>query len=340
MSKKVVSILSNDWHLSESTSNSLINLTHQLCNLCKEHNVDNISILGDVFQSRAGQVPQNLNTLTKIFDILKENTIVAHIIPGNHDKYLYSSNDSYLDVYNYHPNVNVYRDVTQVNLNGLNVVFVPFWEDSILVEKLKTLEKGDIILSHFGVNGSQNNDGSKHESDSITVSLLKKFKKVLLGHYHNQHQVSSNIFHLPSIQQNNFGEDTQKGFTLLYEDGSHELVKSKFKEYKSVTIDVKGKSQKDINELVREYTGSECNVRVELVGEQNLVNSIKVDKLKDAGIKVKKKIAEVEYEDIEFTEEVVQHTVDTLRGEFKIFCEENKHHYPTGVKYFNKQINK
>lgn len=48
-----------------------------------------------------------------------------------------------------------------------------------------------------------------------------------LGHYHDYQQVGSNIFHLGSLQQNNFGEDESKGFWMLYDDCTVELLKSK-----------------------------------------------------------------------------------------------------------------
>lgn len=88
------------------------------------------------------------------------------------------------------------------------------------------IEGIDVLFGHFAVTGSRNNDRSVVENN-IKPSSFKDFKKVYLGHYHDYQQVGSNIFHLGSLQQNNFGEDESKGFWMLYDDCTIELLKSR-----------------------------------------------------------------------------------------------------------------
>lgn len=68
-------------------------------------------------------------------------------------------------------------------------------------------------------------DGTEVKSE-LKPSMFEMFKKVYLGHYHNYQRVGSNIYHLGSVQQNNFGEDEKKGFWLLDSDLEVDLIPS------------------------------------------------------------------------------------------------------------------
>ena len=81
-----------------------------------------------------------------------------------------------------------------------------------------------------------------------TIKTFENHFKVFSGHYHDQQKIG-NFYHIPSIQQNNYGEDSDKGFTVLFGDGSHELVKSDFKEYIKVQVDLDTCSDKDLKLL-------------------------------------------------------------------------------------------
>lgn len=335
MLKRPITIISNDQHIKDDNVEEKKKLFRQQCELAKSLNIDNISLLGDLFDSRKHQSLRVLNGISDIFNMIEDYGLICHIIPGNHDKTNYQSDESFLDSFRFHPNVKLYRDVTIVSIDGLNLYFVPFWEDSILVDKLSNIEDNSIILSHFGTNGSINNDGTKHNT-VITIESLKRFKKVLLGHFHDQMQVGSNIYHLPSIQQNNFGENSDKGFTVLYSDGSHELVKSKFKEYVKVKIDVDKVSKKELNDLVTEYSNQtkDSYVRFILEGTEDKIKSINKDVLQSSGIDIKTVNKEIENVTVDFDEiEIKKYIKEDLLDEFQMFCEEYDKDYEKGLEY-------
>ena len=184
-----------------------------------------------------------------------------YCISGNHDKTNYDSKESFLDQFQYHPALKLNGLLGGIPFRNSNIFlhFIPFFSNDLWIEKFEELIVREEILStstsirhilcsHIAVQGSQNNDGTIVESN-IKHTMFKDFYKVFLGHYHNQQRIN-NIFHLPSLQQNNFGEDEDKGFTVLYDDGSHELIKSNFKPYRKIKIDVDKASKKEINEVI------------------------------------------------------------------------------------------
>jgi exonuclease SbcD len=352
MNKKPIFIFSNDWHIKENNLNQIKDLFTQKCYLAKELDVDTIGVLGDVLDSRIAQKQPILDAIFEILEIAKSYNLKVVMIPGNHCKTNYSSYTSFLTPFKYHPALLLIERVGMVPFNEHDIYlhFMPFFEEKMWLKEYKeykdhventgvSLSSGKHILcSHIAVNGSVNNDGSKVES-TIKPSLFKNFHKVFLGHYHNQSQPADNIYHLPSIQQNNFGEDNKKGFTVLNSDGSHELVKSEFKEYIKVKIDIDNKTQKEVEKLAKEYFKSDDNVRIELSGTESQLKSIKKDVLRENGIDVKTKVKEIE-DNITFDEgeEIKQFDKTSLKEEFVVFCDINDLDLEKGNKYLNKKL--
>ena len=227
-------------------------------------------------------------------------------------------------------------------ISGIDLIFIPFFKEELWLNvyenKIKTNGFRDIkhiLCSHIAVNGSRNNDGTAIEN-GISPSLFKDFDKVFLGHYHDMQQPAKNIYHLPSIQQNNFGENNEKGFTVLYSDGSHELVKSKFKEYVKVKIDVDKVSKKELNDLVTEYSNQtkDSYIRFILEGTEDKIKSINKDVLQSSGIDIKTVNKEIENVTVDFDEiEIKKYTKDDLLDEFQMFCEEYDKDYEKGLEY-------
>jgi exonuclease SbcD len=302
--------------------------------------------LGDVFNSRKSQTLLVLKTFEKILDIVQEYNLEMWCIPGNHDKTSYESNESFLDQYKHHPNLHLVSLSGGIPFKEANIFlrFIPFFSESRWLEQYNSFIEymgedwqkttRNILCSHIAVNGSQNNDGSKVES-TIKPSLFKDFDKVFLGHYHQMQQIGSNIYHLPSIQQNNFGEDEEKGFTVLYDDGSHELVKSSFKPFIKVKIDVNKTSKEEINNYINEYQkqSENAHIRFILEGNEEILKSINKEKFLQAGIDVKTKSCEIGVIEDFDTVEITQYNDENIIEEFELFCEEKGLDFNEGVKY-------
>ena len=350
--KKALAVFSTDWHLKKENIDQISKLIVQQCELAKKLEVEYIIGLGDVLDSRVSQREEILTAFADILDIIHSYGLKFILIPGNHDKTLYTSNNSFLTPYRHHPCLTLVSREGYLPFRDQDVYlhFLPFWDEAIWIEMFNKL-KGhinesekkfagkQILCTHIAVTGSKNNDGT-FVSSEISPKIFKDYFKVFSGHYHDQQQIGSNFYHIPSIQQNNFGENPDKGFTVLYSDGSHELVESEFKSYIKVVIDLEKTDDEAMNKYKRTYKGMDANVRFEFLGPESMLKAIKKEDFNVLGIDVKTKVKEIE-DDIVFSEtaEIIEHTKETIKEEFKKFCDKEKLDEAVGSKYLNKKLN-
>jgi len=337
---KKIAILISDIHLTKLNSDSILSLIKQIKVYAKENQINNIIIAGDIFQSRVGQPLPTLLGFQKILYCLKDFQIFA--VPGNHDKQDADSEQSYLDVYNEFSNFFLANKQVVVEIENLSVCFLPYFKTQ-MTERLKSLidsvEGDKILISHFSANGAKNNDGSVVE-DGVSPSLLKPFKNVFLGHYHNRQQIGNNIHYIGGLCPQNYGEDNKKGFIVLYDDGSFEYQSLNFKKYIKKVFVLGEVGLEEIQEAKEKYANSENFVRFVFKGSDDQLVQIDKKQFEKVGIDVKK-------EDIKITKsiEVVQEIVfegfnkSSIIESFHQFCEDNKikkNKMSTGLCYLKK----
>lgn len=335
--KQPIAIISTDKHLKEQNAEELLDLAEQEIELALKLGVDVVFWLGDIFDSRVSQRQELLTCLDVMLDMYSEAELDLICIPGNHDKTDYTADDSFLTPYRHHPGFFLKEEpiLTSGRFGNKTIEFacMPFYAQDVWLEKFKELPKpktkASILFSHTAVQGSINNDGQKVNS-KIQLKLFKDYGKVFLGHYHDAQQPGSNVFHLPSTRQNNFGEDENKGFTVLYDDLSFELVKSRFKPYRNIKVDAASITPEELKALAKTDT-NEANVRVTLCGDQQAVKSIDKKVFQKAGIVVKTKYSEVEAEEGEVAEVLQELSGSDIITKFKTFCEEKGYNYDDGL---------
>lgn len=334
--KEAIAILSTDKHITPRNLSEMYDLFKQEIILAKERNVSNIIWLGDIFNSRESQRQEVLTFLSNILIDYKNAGLEIYCIPGNHDKTDYNSYDSFLDCFILAPHFHLLKEANSFTLGGVKFDSVPFFNEEKWLEefnKIPKKEAGQILLSHIAVDGSVNNDGSKVSSEKIKQSMFSHYKSVFLGHYHNAQQVSKNIFHLPSTRQNNFGEDNEKGFTILYNDFSTEFIKSKFIEFEKFHIDLDNSSVEEAMELAKTIEKENVRITFEFSGSDDKLRALDKKFFINLGVSVTTKNKDVEVEDVEYVEEVKKMTDDDIIEHFKRFCEKNNYPFDEGIKY-------
>lgn len=346
MTKKPIAIISNDWHIRKDNHTQILDLVQQKIDLARQLKVDKLFILGDIFESRNEQPLGNLKVFEEMLRMFSDNSLKPYIIPGNHDKVDYKSPHSYLDAYYFHPACELTTSSDTLNVDKYNFILVPFFDNEIWIDMVgqaysKIIVPNDnvILLSHQAVQGSVNNDGSIVDS-SITLNLLKPFKKVFLGHYHNEQKVGSNVFHLPSVCQNNYGENDNKGFTILYDDLSYKIHHTKYKGFKTVSVDITGMDRNKLNEVVDSNIDKDNNIRLIITGEQDQIKSLNLQSIKQKGLDVKVEQKEIDTSIMEVEEGKIPEFNDTsILEEFKIFCEKNGYtDTQVGLKYLQQKL--
>jgi exonuclease SbcD len=296
MSRSPVAITITDTHLHKENGEQVIDIFNQCFDLAQELKVKKVFHVGDFFTNRMGQTLRTLKIAKKIFKEAKRRKIELHIIAGNHDKTDQTIDDSYIDIFEYE-GVYVYDSGWgYLDLENMYVFFIPYYTTEKYIQILDDLctsimERQDlysevplVLLTHQAIDSVINNDGSRVESD-IKIGLFDQFTNVLVGHYHNKQQISDNITYIGSSHPQNFGEDNDKGFTILYEDGSIEHIVAQFPQYHKFYFDCKEKQK--IEEHFQQYKNSNDFVRFIFQGSVADFVAIDENKFKQNRIDVK-----------------------------------------------------
>lgn len=317
MNKQPIAIWITDCHLEDKTIDVNLSVYEQVLNLCVQHQVPLING-GDVFTSRRGQSEQVLTTFSKILSSFSEAEVKFFCLSGNHDKSSLVSPDSFLNPFSGWHCFHLYReyDYSDYKEVGIRFHFIPYFDEKLsyrqyLDQAIKNIrfDFKNILFTHIAISGVSNNDGSKIQNE-IEAGLFKHFHKVLVGHYHERQIFSNNIIYTGSAYQANFGENDQKGCTVIYSDGSTEFIQLDFPRY--ITIEKKNEEQ-----IVHAMHG--YNVRVKFKYKPT---EAEIQHLQLQGIKT----------EIDYQQELINHTQDVktqfssqdIVEYFNLWCEEKE----------------
>ena len=330
--KKPIAIIFNDAHLKTGNEADVLRSVRHLIKEAKALSITDLIFAGDLFDSRSFQRQSVLQAFDQILEMIEKAGMTLYLFPGNHDKTVYASYDSFLDIYKHYPCVIFNRELSVIELSGVSITLLPFFSDDMLIPMLNEAQGTDVLISHFEMAGSTHL-GNTSEKSSINKELLSKFTKTYLGHYHNHHEITKDIIHLPSLRQSNFGEDDNKGFSILYKDLSYEIVNGEFKKYKKIVLNVDETTQADISKLINKYSNSKDTIRFEFIGSEQKLKAIDKGQFKGSEIDVKLKY-DVKYDYKENTSAptvIDMYGKDQVKDAFKVFCNDKGYDYQTGI---------
>ena len=175
--------------------------------------------MGDTFDSRKGIDFSALSwAKDNYYDKLKEMGITVHTVVGNHTAYYKNTNEvNSIDLLlREYDNVKVYSEATEIGLDSLKVLLVPWIcsenEDKTF-KKIKK-SKSKVAMGHLELNGFQVNPQiiMDHSHDA---NPFDKFERVFSGHFHTRSN-NGKIFYLGNPYEMYWTdvEDT-RGFTLF-----------------------------------------------------------------------------------------------------------------------------
>ena len=153
--------------------------------------------MGDTFDSRKGIDFSALSwAKDNYYDKLKEYTI--HTIVGNHTAYYKNTNDiNAVDLLlREYDNVKIYSEATDIKIDNLNVLLVPWINKENEEVTLKTIKKSQsrVVMGHLELKGFKVNEYVIMEH-GFDYKPFSKFEKVYSGHFHTRsHQ--ENIYYL------------------------------------------------------------------------------------------------------------------------------------------------
>ena len=156
----------------------------------EKQGITTIVDMGDTFDSRKGIDFSSLSwAKDNYYDRVKELGCHIHTIVGNHTAYYKNTNDiNAVDLLlREYDNVSVYSEPTEIKLDQLKVLLIP-WINSENEEKtIKLIKKTKcpVAMGHLEVKGFRIHRGYIMETGT-DVSLFDKFERVYSGHYHTR----------------------------------------------------------------------------------------------------------------------------------------------------------
>lgn len=285
-------LLLNDIHISKDNIPAFKANWQEAIDICRKMDVKEIAIGGDLFFSRAAQT---LDVLLAVHDALltaAEHGIHVTIAEGNHDKVNQENERGYCHVFDQHSNVLVCDEYVSLPL-GDDCRFVLhmmgyFPEDGSFCTRLDRLKEEaldpkrlNFLYIHEGINGALAQPNDKE----LPAKIFEEFDKVFVGHYHNRTIIDkTRIEYIGSSRQHNFGEDEEKGYTVIYTDGSHEFIKNQANtRYRVIDVSAERAGLHLMDELREIDADGRYKVKVRVHAPQAAMKSVDKAALLDAG---------------------------------------------------------
>ena len=188
----------------------------------EKEGITTIVDMGDTFDSRKGIDFSALQwSKLNYFDRLRDMGCKVHTIVGNHTAYYKNTNEvNAIDLLlREYDNVKVYAEPTEIKIDKLNILMVPWICQENEKRTFKKLEKTkcDVVMGHLELNGFTATPGHKMEHGTETP-IFERFKRVYSGHFHIRSNIGS-IYYLGNPYQLYWNDwDTTRGFHLFDTD--------------------------------------------------------------------------------------------------------------------------
>ena len=340
-------LLLNDIHISKDNIPAFKANWQEAIDICRKMDVKEIAIGGDLFFSRAAQT---LEVLLAVHDALltaAEHGIHVTIAEGNHDKVNQENERGYCHVFDQHSNVLVCDEYVSLPL-GEDCRFVLhmmgyFPEDGSFCTRLDRLKEEaldpkrlNFLYIHEGINGALAQPNDKE----LPAKIFEEFDKVFVGHYHNRTIIDkTRIEYIGSSRQHNFGEDEEKGYTVIYTDGSHEFIKNKVNtRYRVIDVAAEHAGLHLMDELREIDADGRYKVKVRVHAPHTAMKSVDKAALLDAGATKVELIADDE-EMLEVAASSLFEKFDShrIRETYEEFCREKQiDDVAIGLEYLSK----
>ena len=155
----------------------------------QENNIKTLIHLGDVVDRRKFINFKTAHTFRQDFmHRLYKEGIDTHIILGNHDTYYKNTNEvNALQNLEISKNTKVYTEATELEFDGLNILFIPWICDDNETRSVETIKHSTspIAMGHLEIKGFEMHNGHFNDHGQ-EKAMFKRFEKVLSGHFHKK----------------------------------------------------------------------------------------------------------------------------------------------------------
>jgi len=341
--KKPIALFLTDTHATPNNIELQEDIWYQAIHISKTKGIDTIYHGGDWVTARKAQTLEVLKHLDWIKELVCDCNDMGLIgISGNHDKTFQESQYAYPNILS-DENFFIADEHYVREYDNINIHFMPYFtETGSYKDRIDDIrvdgDKKSILITHISVNGGLAHENATANKE-VPADLFDSFDKVLIGHFHNRNKVDykkTDIWYTGSAFASNYGEDNEKGFTIIYDDGSIEFINSEFPKYETISIEADKVDGNWLSETKRHIKETENNVRLIISGDESELKSIQKKKFSDIGIKklqLNSESVAIRNKDNEVV--FVNLDKDTVKKEYKRFCVNQEIDSELGLEYLN-----
>lgn len=320
-------LCANDLHVSKDNISDFQKNWNEMLQICEERGINQILIGGDLFQSRAAQTLSVLMAVHQALDKADASGsgIEITLANGNHDKVDQEAILGYCHIFGKHPNVFVVDDFSVVEFGKVAVYVMSYFpEEGSFTEKLDlaigSLERGkfNILYCHEGINGGL----SQPHNKELPANIFEPFDKVLVGHYHDRNKIpGTNIEYIGGSRQHNYGEDVQKGYTIIYSDGSTEFVQNQVNT-RFYTLEVS--SVEEAKELLKDKPQNDSRIKMRITCPSDQAATIDKEALLELGATKVEIVSETANSFAQVADFDAKYDKAGLKEEYSRFCKQKE----------------
>lgn len=337
-------LLINDIHASKDNIPEFHANWDEAVDICVKRNIPEIIVGGDLWLSRSSQTLSTLLAVRQAIIKATNSGIDVTLAEGNHDKVDQESLLGYSHIFSEYPNVYIVDDYTALEYGDNLTLYIMsyFPEDGSFQKRLNDIVSNDfdssrhnVLYIHEGINGALATANDKE----LPAKIFKDFDSVLVGHYHDRCKIKgTNIEYIGSSRQHNFGEDEEKGYTILFEDGSYEFIKNQVNiRYKIMDLSISDVNSQLLEEITEIKESGKYKLKARINCDNTEASSIDKQKLIEAGVTK----VEIVTERLKIAE-VDSHSLDQkfdkngIKQEYIGFCNGKEISSEMGLKYLDK----
>lgn len=338
---KPYALLINDIHVGKDNIPEFKENWDDALDVCEEYEIPRIIVGGDLFKSRSAQTLSVLMAARAAILKATEKGLEVILANGNHDKVDQESYLGYCHIFSDYENVTAVNSflVEDMSKDWRFIVMSYFPENTTFEQEFLHAcdyvidHKHTVLYLHEGINGAISPSSDKE----LSASLFRDFGKVLVGHYHDRcHIKGTNIYYIGASRQHNYGENEEKGYTVLYTDGSTEFVKNEVNQrYHTLEVNV---SQLDQTELsISQLVAQGYKVKLKVNAASDTAKQINKQQLIDMGISKIEVVTETAITESHSQDFDVKYDKAGIKKEYTEFCHQKEiAEVETGLSYLDK----
>ena len=181
-------IVCSDLHINKDLLRltECLNFLDYIKNYGKEHSINKIAILGDLFHTSNNIRNQMfIPFFNKLFE-LKNNGFELYIIPGNHD---IQNQDNDCLAESFKSFAHFIKKSETINIDGTDYDFLAYTDNPADIPN-----KGQVLLTHLEVEGFYFNPKMKCENNTFTEDSFDQYELVVSGHLHRKQERGNIVF--------------------------------------------------------------------------------------------------------------------------------------------------